>query len=147
MFYSYGNISDARNLLKEIGFETNQTYRAAERDIEFIEFIFRDAKPKQFARSEYLAYREIRKDQNENDILNNVREKTERYITACPDSLFFIIQVMGLLRGLSAQLGVSCPFLHIFSLNARIGLLQAGEYSMPSNTHEADSLLNEFNAM
>jgi hypothetical protein len=100
MVTRYGNISDARNLLKEIGFETNQTHRAAERDIEFIEFIFRDAKPKQFARNEYLAYREIRKEQNENDILNFVREKTERYITSCPDSLFFIIQVMGLLRGL-----------------------------------------------
>eukprot|EP01041_Mallomonas_annulata_P003085 gene3085-6052_t len=115
-----GDIEVVSAALRDVGYSTNQSDRAPERDAEFFEFLFRDATPRKAALSETMAYFDKRKSQKINDISSGKREKEGRFIASLPDDLIFLARVFGLLRGLTAQLHVSCPILHILALNARI---------------------------
>lgn len=70
-------------------------------------------------RSEFSAKRDAQKAE---DIAAGTREAGGRRIAQVPDDFVFLTRVIGLLRGLTAELDVSCPILYILALNAQIGL-------------------------
>lgn len=49
-------------------------------------------------------------------------EKNGRSMVSVPDDFIFLTRVIGLLRGLTAELECSCPIMHILALNARVGM-------------------------
>mmetsp|Transcript_30354 Transcript_30354/g.30851 ORF Transcript_30354/g.30851 Transcript_30354/m.30851 type:complete len:510 (+) Transcript_30354:135-1664(+) len=117
-----GDSDAATAALKEVGYSTNQSSRVPGRDAEAFEFLFRDATPRKQAMKETSSFFDLRKNQKNNDIKDGTREKAGRNIENVPEDLLFLIRVVGLLRGLTADLEVSCPILHILSLHARVGL-------------------------
>lgn len=66
----------------------------------------------------------MRKEQRAKDIQANARETGGRRITKIPNDFMFLGRVVGLLRGLAVDLGVTCPILHIMALHAKVGLLK-----------------------
>ena len=61
---------------------------------------------------------------NSNDGNSRSKATGSRYVTSLPTDFMFLGRVVGLLRGLTAELDCSCPILHIFALHARVGLLK-----------------------
>ena len=123
-----GNIYDAILALSQIGFQTNQSEKYPERDVEFFEYVFRDVKARRDAQRENTAYQDIRSDQYQQDVLNG-EEECMRYILHAPHDFYFLLKTLSMLRGLMVKLGVQCPLLHIFSLNAHIGIVHTNGIS------------------
>jgi hypothetical protein len=67
---------------------------------------------------------EKRNEQKETDITKNIREKGGRSMSQIPDDFIFLTRVIGLIRGLTAELDCSCPILYILAINAKLGLVQ-----------------------
>ena len=63
-----------------------------------------------------------RKLQKTDDIASGTRERTGRFISNLPHEFIFLVRLLGLLRGLTAELGVNCPILTILALHARVGI-------------------------
>lgn len=139
-----GDMSAGSAVLAEIGYKSNQSERAPERDAEFFEFLLRDAsvsilssspfmvyihaeynhyfQPKSMSHEERSEFNSRRDAQKAEDISAGTREAGGRRIARVPDDFIFLTRVIGLLRGLTAELDASCPILYILALNARIGL-------------------------
>lgn len=76
--------------------------------------------------SESKQFQELRQKQKEKDIEAGIREKGGRKMAKIPSDFIFLTRVIGLLRGMTAELEASCPILHILALHARHGLLAGG---------------------
>ncbi len=138
-----GDTAQAGAELSAIGYRSTQSGRAPERDAEFFEFLLRDAnvsscsapctpslfapltlllQPKAVSREQRDQFNALRVEQKRSDIAAGVREKGGRQISQVPEEFVFLTRVIGLLRGLAAELDCDCPILHILALNARIGM-------------------------
>lgn len=111
--------------LRIVGYQTNQSDRAPERDGQFFEYFFRDANSRANSQEETKSFIEQRKAQRADDKEKGVREKGGRSPTSFPEEFVFLERVIGLLRGLTAELDSHCPILHILALHARHGALKA----------------------
>eukprot|EP01038_Epipyxis_sp_PR26KG_P009431 gene9431-12707_t len=131
-----GDIEAASQALKEVGYVNNQTNRVPERDAEFFEYLFRDANSKQSAQQEAKEFQNKRNQQKEEDVQKGVREKKGRSMEKIPEDFIFLTRVIGLLRGLTAELDCSCPIMYILALNASVGL---DEILMKDNTDNVDN--------
>jgi hypothetical protein len=60
--------------------------------------------------------------QRAEDIAAGTREKGGRSIAEVPDDFLFLTRLVGLLRGLTAELDCSVPILYILALHAELGL-------------------------
>ena len=78
-------------------------------------------KVKAASQEERADFNRRREQQKESDVADGVREKGGRRIAQVPDDFIFLTRVIGLLRGLTAELDCNCPILYILALNARIG--------------------------
>jgi len=119
-----GDFVTAGNALQVLGYKNNQSERAPERDAEFFEYLFRDANPRGVSQKEAKEFTEKREQQKKEDIANNVREKEGRSMKELPEDFIFLSRVVGLLRGLTAELDCSCPIMYILALQARVGLAE-----------------------
>lgn len=90
----------------------------------FIVFVFTlfFFQPRGISKQERDDFNARRSQQKADDIAAGTREKGGRSIATVPDDFLFLTRLVGLLRGLTAELDASCPILYILSLNARIGL-------------------------
>lgn len=120
-----GDMTQAAAILRQLGYQTNQSNRAPERDAEFFEYIFRDASQRRKAQQEGNDYTKHRETQREEDEKLGVREKGGRSIDKLPEDFLFLTRVVGLLRGLTAELDAECPILQILALHAKAGLQTA----------------------
>lgn len=71
---------------------------------------------------ESSAFSQKRKDQKAEDVQKGVREKGGRQMAEVPDDFLFLTRVIGLLRGLTAELDCSCPIMYVLAQHAKIGL-------------------------
>eukprot|EP01034_Spumella_vulgaris_P023848 gene23848-30123_t len=117
-----GDMAEASAALASVGYRSNQSERVPERDAEFFEFLLRDANPKSMSLEERAEFNSKRDAQKAQDIADGTREKGGRRMAKVPDDFIFLTRVIGLLRGLTAELDVNCPILYILALNARIGM-------------------------
>lgn len=83
------------------------------------------------SQKEVKEFYDKRERQKQEDIANNVREKGGRGMQNVPDDFIFLTRVIGLLRGLTAELDCSCPIMFILALHARIGLVTPNESAAP----------------
>ena len=67
-------------------------------------------------------FADSRKQQKEKDEALGLREKGGRRMTDIPQEFIFLARVIGLLRGMTAELDASCPIMHILALHAQHGL-------------------------
>ena len=65
-----------------------------------------------------------RAEQKLEDTKNNTRERSGRHISNISQDLIFLFRAIGMLRGLTAELEVSCPTFQILALHARVGILK-----------------------
>lgn len=135
-----GNMELAAGKLRLLGYSTNQSHRAPERDAQFFEFLLRDAmvgpglmrcafsvsypllQAGNASKIEQKSYNALRDQQREADIQQAVREKGGRSITSLPQDFLYITRVIGLLRGLAVEMNCDCPILYILALHAKAGL-------------------------
>jgi hypothetical protein len=80
--------------------------------------------PKAEAVKESKEFTEKRKRQKSEDEGKGLREKGGRQMQNVPEEFIFLTRVIGLLRGLTAELDCSCPIMHILALHAHSGLKQ-----------------------
>ena len=73
--------------------------------------------------AESKEFTQLRQRQKEQDSEAGVREKGGRRMAKIPSDFIFLTRVIGLLRGMTAELDATCPILHILALHARHGLL------------------------
>lgn len=81
--------------------------------------------PRGVSQKEAKEFSEKREQQKKEDIANNVREKGGRSMKELPEDFIFLSRVIGLLRGLTAELDCSCPIMYILALQARVGLAES----------------------
>ena len=55
-------------------------------------------------------------------------------IHTLPEDLAYVLRIVGMIRGLCADLHVHCPLLHIFALHSKAGILmtEKDESTIPS---------------
>ena len=113
------------SILAKLDYCNTQSKSNPQRDVEFFDHIFRDATPGSKAQAEHLAFQLRRRYQREEDVkVSDGKQTPDRVVTSLPHDIMCLGRVMGLLRGLTAELDCSCPILHIFALHARVGLLK-----------------------
>lgn len=123
-----GDFAAASNALKDLGYRTNQSDRAPERDAEFFAHLFRDAISPTGAsggsalKEESESFTAQRLQQRQQDEAAGVRERGGRRIEDFPEEFLYVSRLVGLMRGLSTSLDCSCPILHILAMHARLGL-------------------------
>lgn len=134
------------SILAKLDYCNTQSESNPQRDVEFFDHIFRDATSGSKAQAEHLAF-QLRKRYQEDEDNNaakssGVKAVPDRKLTSLPHDIACLARVMGLLRGLTADLDCSCPILHIFALHARVGLLkyqqQHWNFSDPQDNHFED---------
>lgn len=117
-----GDIDAVNKALSEIGYGTNQRSRAPERDAEFFLYLFRNAASRDQSKEESKEFMAHREDQRKDDVDAGVREKGGRRVQDLPEEFLFLTRVVGLMRGLTAELDVDCPILQILAYHAERGL-------------------------
>jgi predicted unusual protein kinase regulating ubiquinone biosynthesis (AarF/ABC1/UbiB family) len=117
-----GDIDGVSDALSEIGYATNQRARAPERDAEFFLYLFRNATSRDQSPEESKEFMAHRESQRKEDFSSGQREKGGRQIAELPEEFLFLTRVIGLLRGLTAELDVDCPILQILAYHAELGL-------------------------
>jgi hypothetical protein len=80
------------------------------------------SQPRNISQQEAKEFAQKREQQKKNDIAQNVREKDGRSMKDVPEDFIFLTRVIGLLRGLTAELGCSCPIMYILAMHAQVGL-------------------------
>lgn len=73
-------------------------------------------------KADMASYSAMREKQKQEDITSKVRERGGRQIISIPEDFLYITRVIGLLRGLCADLNCDCPILYILALHAKAGL-------------------------
>jgi hypothetical protein len=73
--------------------------------------------------SETKSFFANRTKQRDADKVVGSAERSGRHIKSIPDDFIFLSRVLGLMRGMTAELDCSCPILHIMALYGRVGLL------------------------
>jgi hypothetical protein len=58
-----------------------------------------------------------------------LKNSAERCVQSLPVEYFFLSRTVGLLRGMAALMGVHCPIMEIFTLQARVGIYQRNDES------------------
>ncbi|KAJ1441058.1 hypothetical protein B484DRAFT_390923 [Ochromonadaceae sp. CCMP2298] len=114
-----GDLVGAATELRGVGYLSNQSDRAPERDAEFFEFLFRDAHPTGVSSQERSAFNSKREAQKAADIAQGTREKGGRAIASMPEDFLLLTRLVGLLRGLTAELDASCPILQVLYEHAQ----------------------------
>lgn len=119
-----GDLKSASDALLELGYKTTQTHRVPERDAEFFAYMFRDASSnRQSNKKETKEYQTRREEEKKRDEEQGVREKNGRNIDSLPEDFLYVTRVIGLIRGLSAELECECEILTILALHAKAGLI------------------------
>ena len=83
--------------------------------------------------NESKAFSDLRTRQREGDEANGAREASGRAVATLPPDFVFLYRVIGLLRGVTAELEVECPIMHIFALHAKCGLLREVSGQFPTS--------------
>ena len=124
-----GDLLSASSHLQALGYLTNQSHRAPERDAQFFEYLLRNVDPSPSTSStssssaaDQQAYSNLRNQQRMEDETAGVRETNGRNIAALPEDFLYLTRVIGLLRGLTVRLECSCPILYILAMHAKLGL-------------------------
>ena len=77
--------------------------------------------------AERKLYNDMRNAQHAEDVASGQLGSCERSIQSLPVEYFYLSRTVGLLRGLAALMGVRCPIMEIFTLQARVGMFHRND--------------------
>eukprot|EP00924_Labyrinthula_sp_SR-Ha-C_P014819 snap_masked-scaffold_43-processed-gene-1.83-mRNA-1 protein AED:1.00 eAED:1.00 QI:0/0/0/0/1/1/2/0/1090 len=143
------SVSGLTKSIQKIGYENSQSFKKPERDLEFFAYLFRPTGSRKQSKAETKAFRKRRKQQRKEDVNKPEDEDLEgRYFKKFPESFVFLFRVLGLIRGLCAELDVEVDYIDIMSQYAKYSLLQKNlqshlDVKIPSNEPILNKIIRE----
>ena len=121
------SISQVSSALRKVGYQNTGSDANPERDIQFFMFLMRDTGSRESQRADAQDFHALRQDQKGEDkkkALDTQQEVVNRTLKALPNSLIFLLRVIGLLRGLGTTMGVQVSMMDILQRHAKKALIE-----------------------